>query len=89
VVLVARAVEMSVGEVVSQHCRRVGVERDVTGLAALAGQGGHGGVVQADVADGEVGEFLDPGRGVVEGPSCGSSLLLGVPNYALWLGSLP
>ena len=42
-ILGARAVEMLFGEVVGQQCRRVGIEWDVAGLAALAGQGGHGG----------------------------------------------
>ena len=67
VVVVAGAVEVVFGQVGGQQRRRVVVERDVAGLAALAGQGGHGGGFQADVADGEVGEFLDPGGGVVEG----------------------
>ena len=43
------------------------VDRDVAGFAAFAGQRDHGRVFEADVADGEVGEFLDPGGGVVEG----------------------
>ena len=66
VVLVALAVEMPFGEVgVQQRCR-VGAERDVTGLASFAGQGGHRGVIQAKVTHGQIGEFLNPGRGVVE-----------------------
>jgi hypothetical protein len=38
----------------------------MAGLAALAGQRGHRRILEADVADGEVGEFLDPGPGVVK-----------------------
>jgi hypothetical protein len=39
----------------------------VTDLAALAGQHGQGRGFNADVAHGQVGEFLNPGGGVVEG----------------------
>ena len=67
VVVVPGPVQAVFGQVGGQHRRRVGHQRDVAGLAALPGQGGHGGVFQADVADGEVGEFLNPGGGVVEG----------------------
>ena len=67
VVVVAGPVEAVFGQVGVQERDRVAVEGDVAGLAALAGQGGHGGAFEADVADGEVGEFLDPGGGVVEG----------------------
>ena len=66
VVVVAGPVQAVFGQVGGQHRRRVAHQGDVAGLAALPGQGGHGGVLQADVADGEVGEFLDPGGGVVE-----------------------
>jgi hypothetical protein len=38
----------------------------VAGLAALAGQGGQGWAFEADAADVEVGELLDPGCSVVE-----------------------
>ena len=55
------------GEIGVQECHRVAGEGDVAGLAALAGQRDQCGWFQAEVADGEVGEFLDPGRGVVEG----------------------
>src|SRR5680860_469276 len=48
-ILSARAAQMLFGEVGGQQCRRVGIERDVAGLAALAGQCGHRGTVQADV----------------------------------------
>ena len=60
-------VEAVFGQVGGQERSRVAGERDVAGLAAFAGQGGHRGGFEADVADGEVGEFLDPGGGVVEG----------------------
>jgi hypothetical protein len=57
----------------------------VAGLAAFAGQGGQGGVLQADVADGEVGEFLDPGGGVVEGGEQGRVAAAG-PGGPVGLG---
>jgi len=69
-ILTARAVEMLLGEVSGQQRRRVGVDRDVTGLASFAGQRGHGGIVQTDVTHGQVGEFLDPGRGPQKGCEC-------------------
>src|SRR5262249_43929811 len=48
--------------------QRYGVagQGNVAGFAALAGQRGHGRALEADVADGEGSEFLDPGPGVVE-----------------------
>ena len=66
-VITAGTVEVLLGQVGGQQRRSVGAERDVAGLASLAGQRGHGRVVQADVTDGQVGEFLDPGRGVIQG----------------------
>ncbi len=39
----------------------------MAGLAAFASQDGQSGWLQADIAYGEVGEFLNSGRGVVEG----------------------
>ena len=63
----AGAVELPLGEVGGQQRRRVGVDRDVPGLAALAGQRDDRGVLETDVADCQVGEFLDAGGGVVEG----------------------
>ena len=44
-ILSARAAQMLFGEVGGQQCCRVGIERDVAGLAALAGQRGHGRVI--------------------------------------------
>jgi hypothetical protein len=53
----------------------------VPGLAAFAGQSDDRGVLQTDVANGEVGEFLDAGGGVVEGgqQGCVTSALAGGP----------
>ena len=55
------------GEEAGQERCRVVHQGDVAGLAAFAGQGGHGGGFESDVADGEVCEFLDSGCGVVAG----------------------
>jgi hypothetical protein len=55
------------------------------GLVALAGNGGQGGWLQAEVADGEVGEFLDPGCGVVEGGEQGR-VAAAVPGGPVGLG---
>jgi hypothetical protein len=62
----AGTVELLFGEVGGQQRRRVGVDRDVPGLAALAGQRDDR-RLQSDVADCQVSEFLDPGGGVIEG----------------------
>ena len=62
----AGPVELPLGEVGGQQRRRVGVDRDVPGLAAFAGQSDDRGVLQTDVANGEVGDLLDSGGGVVE-----------------------
>src|SRR5262249_41973399 len=67
VVIVAGLVEAVFGQVGVKERGRVVGEGDVAGLAAFAGQDGQGRGLQADVAYGEVGEFLDPGCGVVEG----------------------
>ena len=67
VVVVAGFVEAVFGQVGVQQCCGVVAERDVAGFAALAGQHGQGRGLGADVAHGQVGEFLDPGGGVVEG----------------------
>ena len=67
VVVVAGFVEAVFGEVGVEQCCGVVAERDVAGFAALAGQHGQGRGLGADVAHGQVGEFLDPGGGVVEG----------------------
>jgi hypothetical protein len=57
VVVAAGLVEAMFGEVgVQQRCG-VAAERNVAGLAALAGQHGQRRGLQADVAHGEVGEF--------------------------------
>jgi hypothetical protein len=74
VVLVALTVEVPFGEVGGQQRCRVGAERDVTGLAALAGQRGDRGVIEAKVADAQVGEFLDPGM------FSGGQLAFGTPT---------
>jgi hypothetical protein len=66
VVVVGGLVEAVLGEVGAQQRCRVVAERDMAGLAAFAGQDGQGRGLQADVAHGEVGEFLHPGGGVVE-----------------------
>jgi len=60
-------IQVMFGQVGGEDRCRVVHQGDVAGLAALPGQGGHGRRLQADVADGEVGEFLDSGGGVVEG----------------------
>ena len=57
VVVVAGLVEPVFGQVGGQQRGGVAVQRDVAGLAAFAGQRGHRRVLQADVADGQVGEF--------------------------------
>ncbi len=67
VVIAAGAVEVPLGEVGGQQRGRVGVDRDVPGLAAFAGQRDDRGVLETDVADCQIGEFLDSGGGVVEG----------------------
>ena len=54
------------GQVGAQQRGGVVAERDVADPAALAGQHGQGRGLKADVAHGQVGEFLNPGRGVVE-----------------------
>jgi len=66
VVVVAGLVQVMFGQVGGQDRCSVVHQGDVAGLAALPGQGGHGGALEADVPDGEVGEFLDPGGCVVE-----------------------
>ena len=63
----AGAVELSLGEVGGQQRRRVRVDRDVPGFAALARQRHDRGVLETDVADSQIGELLDSGGGVVEG----------------------
>jgi hypothetical protein len=73
------------GEVGVQERRRVGGERDVAGLAALAGHGDQGRRFEADVADGEVGEFLDSCCGVVEGGEQGR-VAAAVPGGPVGLG---
>ena len=55
------------GQVGVEQCCSVVAKGDVAGLVAFAGQGGDGRGFKPDIADGEVGELLDPGRGVVEG----------------------
>jgi hypothetical protein len=59
-------VQAVLGQVDLQERGCVVGEGDVAGLAAFAGQGDQGRRLQAEVTDGEVGEFLDPGCGVVE-----------------------
>ena len=66
-VITAGAVEVALGEVGGEQRRRVGVDRDVPGFAAFAGQRDHRGVLQSDVSDSEIGGLLDAGGGVVEG----------------------
>jgi len=63
VVVVAGLVQVMFGQVGGQDRCRVVHQGDVAGFAAFPGQGGDGGALEADVADGEVGEFLDPGGG--------------------------
>src|SRR5260370_31162113 len=67
VVVVTGSLETVFGQVDVQQCCRVVAEGDMTGLVAFAGQGGHGRGFKPDVPGGEVGELLDPGRGVIEG----------------------
>jgi hypothetical protein len=57
----------------------------VAGLAAFAGHGDQGGGFEADVADGEVGEFLDSCCGVVEGGEQGR-VAAAVPGGPVGLG---
>ena len=57
VVVVAGSAEAMFGEVGVQQRGGVAAERDVAGLAALAGQHGQRRRLQADVAHGQVGEF--------------------------------
>jgi hypothetical protein len=65
--ITAGVVEVALGELGGEQRRRVGVDRDVPGLAALAGQRDDRGILETDVADCQVGELLDAGGGVVEG----------------------
>ena len=65
-VIMAGAVEISLGEVGGEQRRRVGVDRDVPGLAAFAGQRDDRGVLEPDVANCQIGGLLDAGGGVVE-----------------------
>src|ERR1017187_3982522 len=67
VVVVTGPVETVFGQVCVQQCSRVVAKGDVAGLVAFAGQGRQGRGFKPDIADGEVGELLDPGRGVVQG----------------------
>jgi hypothetical protein len=67
VIGVAGLVEAVLGKVGAQQCCGAGAERDVTDLAALAGQHGQRRGLEADVAHGQVGELGDSGGGVVEG----------------------
>ena len=66
-IVMAGAVESSLGEVGGEQRRRVGVDRDVPGFAAFAGQRDHRGVLEPDVPDSQIGGLLDAGGGVVEG----------------------
>ena len=66
-VVVAGRIETVFGKVGVQQCCRVVAKGHVAGLVAFAGQGCHGRGLEPDISDGEVGELLDPGRGVVEG----------------------
>ena len=67
VVVVTGPLETVFGQVGVQQCCRVVAKGDVAGLVAFAGQGCHGRDFKPDIADGEVGDLLDPGHGVVEG----------------------
>jgi len=66
VIIAARLVKSLFFQVGGQQGDSAAVQGDVAGLAALAGQRRQGRVLEADVADGQVGDFLDPGAGVVE-----------------------
>ena len=66
VVVVAGLVQAVFGQVGGQQLCGVAVRGTWRVLRPLPVKRGHGRVLEADVADGEVGEFLDPGSGVVE-----------------------
>ena len=66
VIIAAGLVKSLFFHVGGQQGDSAAVQGDVAGLAALAGQRRQGRVLQADVADGQAGEFGDPGPGVVE-----------------------
>jgi len=84
-IFAAGPVESVFGEVGAQERHRVVGERDVAGLSAFAGQGDQRGRGEADVTDGEVGEFADPGPGVVEDGEQGR-VAAALPGGAVWLG---